>query len=47
MNRFTEFYRISPPAPAREMDADARSKYYRRLRLQAFAAATHSATAWA
>ena len=40
MNRFTEFYRISPPAPAREMDADARSKYYRRLRLQAFAAAT-------
>ena len=40
MNRFTEFYRISSPAPAREMDADARSKYYRRLRLQAFAAAT-------
>ena len=40
MNRFTEFYRISPPAPAHEMDADARSKYYRRLRLQAFAAAT-------
>ena len=40
MNRFTEFYRISPPAPAREMDAAARSKYYRRLRLQAFAAAT-------
>ena len=25
MNRFTEFYRISPPAPAREMDADARA----------------------
>ena len=40
MNRFTEFYRISPPAPAREMDADARSKYYRCLRLQALAAAT-------
>lgn len=40
MNRFTEFYRISSPAPAREMDAAARSKYYRRLRLQAFAAAT-------
>ena len=40
MNRFTEFYRISPPTSAREMDAAARSKYYRRLRLQAFAAAT-------
>jgi len=40
MSRITDFYRISPPAPGREMDDDARSKYYRRLRLQAFVAAT-------
>ena len=40
MSRLTNFYRISPPAPGREMDDAARSKYYRRLRLQAFVAAT-------
>ncbi|WP_418426804.1 MFS transporter, partial [Alistipes sp.] len=40
MSRITEFYRISPPVPGREMDEAARSKYYRRLRLQAFTAAT-------
>ncbi len=40
MSRITDFYRISPPAPGCEMDDDARSKYYRRLRLQAFVAAT-------
>lgn len=40
MSRITEFYRISPPAPLRETDEAARDKRYRRLRLQAFAAAT-------
>ena len=40
MSRITDFYRISPPAPGREMDDDARSKYYRRLRLKAFVAET-------
>lgn len=40
MSRLTEFYRISPPAPDREMDEAQRTKYYRRLRLQAFTAAT-------
>lgn len=40
MSRLTEFYRISPPAPPREMDEAQRTKYYRRLRLQAFTAAT-------
>ena len=40
MSRLTEFYRISPPAPARGMDEAAQDKYYRRLRFQAFAAAT-------
>ena len=40
MNRISRFYRISAPAPAREMDEAARDKYYRRLRLQAFIAAT-------
>ena len=38
--RITEFYRISPAAPAREQDEASRDKYYRRLRLQAFVAAT-------
>ena len=40
MNRISRFYRISAPAPAREMDEAARDKYYRRLRMQAFIAAT-------
>ena len=40
MSRITEFYRISPAAPAREQDEASRDKYYRRLRLQAFVAAT-------
>ena len=40
MSRITEFYRISAPAPGREMDDASRSKYYRRLRLQAFVSAT-------
>lgn len=40
MNRIREFYRISPPVPEREMDDATRTKYYRRLRLQAFASAT-------
>ena len=39
MNRISRFYRISAPAPAREMDEAARDKYYRRLRMQAFIAA--------
>ena len=43
MSRITDFYRISPPAPGREKDDDDRSKYYRRLRLQAFVASTTSA----
>ena len=28
MSRITEFYRISAPAPGREMDDASRSKYY-------------------
>ena len=40
MNRISRFYRISEPAPAREMDEAQRTKYYHRLRLQAFIAAT-------
>ena len=40
MSRITEFYRISAPALGREMDDASRSKYYRRLRLQAFVSAT-------
>ncbi len=40
MSRLTDFYRISAPAPARELSDTQRTKYYRRLRLQAFAAAT-------
>ena len=40
MGRITEFYRISPPVPAHGMDEASRDKYYRRLRLQAFTAAT-------
>lgn len=40
MNRLTRFYRISPPAPALDMEERERAKYYRRLRLQAFTAAT-------
>lgn len=40
MNRITRFYRISGPASRREMSEEARTKYYRRLRLQAFTAAT-------
>ncbi len=40
MNRIARFYRISPPAPALETDEAQRDKYYRRLRLQAFVAAT-------
>ena len=40
MNRISRFYRISAPAPAREMDEAARDNYYRRLRMQAFIAAT-------
>ena len=34
MNRISRFYRISAPAPAREMEEAARDKYYRRLRMQ-------------
>ena len=40
MNRIKEFYRISRPAPKRELDDTACDRYYRRLRLQAFTAAT-------
>ena len=40
MNRIKEFYRISRPAPKRELDDTACDRYYRRLRLQAFIAAT-------
>ncbi|HIY68203.1 MAG TPA: MFS transporter [Candidatus Alistipes intestinigallinarum] len=40
MSRFTDFYRISDPAPLREMDEAGRTKYYRRLRFQSFVAAT-------
>ena len=39
MNRIKEFYRISRPAPKRELDDTACDRYYRRLRLQAFIAA--------
>lgn len=40
MNRISRFYRISAPAPVCEQDEAQRDKYYRRLRLQAFTAAT-------
>ena len=40
MSHITEFYRISAPAPECEMDDASRTKYYRRLRLQAFVSAT-------
>lgn len=40
MNRIARFYRISAPAQALDLDEAARTKLYRRLRLQAFAAAT-------
>ncbi len=40
MGRFTDFYRISAPAPRKETDAASEEKYYRRLRLEAFAAGT-------
>ena len=40
MNRIKEFYRISRPAPKRELDDTACDRNYRRLRLQAFTAAT-------
>ncbi len=40
MNRLVSFYRISDPAPACDLDEKARTQYYRRLRLQAFTAAT-------
>ncbi len=39
-NRFTKFYRISDPAPTLDIGEAERTKYYRRLRLQTFAAAT-------
>lgn len=40
MNRIARFYRISEPAQALDIDQAERTKIYRRLRLQAFAAAT-------
>ncbi len=40
MSRITDFYRISPAAPAREHGRSRPPKYYRRLRMQAFIAAT-------
>ncbi len=39
-NRFTKFYRISDPAPMLDIDEAERTSYYRRLRLETFAAAT-------
>ena len=40
MNRIARFYRISEPAQALDIDQAEQTKIYRRLRLQAFAAAT-------
>ncbi len=40
MNKITAFYRISSPIPQRELPPADREKLYRRLRLQAFVAAT-------
>lgn len=40
MNRFKNFYRISSPSPLREMDESSRDKFYRKLRIQTFVAAT-------
>ena len=40
MNRIARFYRISPPAPRREMTEAGQARLYRRLRMQSFLAAT-------
>lgn len=40
MNRISQFYRISSPAQPLELDAGAQKRLYRKLRLQAFLAAT-------
>lgn len=39
-NKITRFYRISQPAKPLSIDAETQDKYYKRLRLQAFFAAT-------
>ena len=40
MNFLTRFYRISSPVPRRQLDPAQEQKLYKRLRLQAFIAAT-------
>ena len=40
MNSLLRFYRITPPAPRRQLEPAAEQKLYRRLRFQAFVAAT-------
>lgn len=40
MSRFTDYFKISSPAPLKELDSEQTRKYYRKLRLQAFGAAT-------
>lgn len=40
MNFLTRFYRISPPAPRRQLEANDEQRLYKRLRMQAFIAAT-------
>ncbi len=39
-SKITEFYRISSPQPALQCDEQAKKKYYKKLRLQSFFAAT-------
>ncbi len=40
MSKFLDFYRISSPVPQKEMDEASKSRYYKRLRFQAFIAGT-------
>lgn len=40
MSKFLDFYKTSSPAPLKELSAEESRKCYRRLRLQAFTAAT-------
>ncbi len=40
MSRFSDFFRISSPAPLKEMDERSAGRYYKRLRLETFFAVT-------
>ncbi len=40
MSKFLDFYRTSAPAPRKEMDEATETRYYKRLRFQAFIAGT-------